>query len=267
MSIQYDLTNEVYHTSKSLSASGAKTIAMKSLADYKHAKRDWVPAFDLGTATHTFVLEPDQAKNVWMGPETRRGKDWTQAKAEADEAGALLLTESDFHLANNMAEAVWNNPHAAKLLSDEGMIAEASIFAKDKATGAEIRCRPDGWIQDRRIVLDLKTTTQADPEGFGRQCASFGYHIQEAFYRRCMREAGEHIDRFIFIAVGKAAPFNVGIYELTEDSIAEGEAAVSYALEQYVMASSSGKWTSGYEDPRVLQIPRWAFKFTNNFDC
>ena len=106
MIIEYNLTNEMYHLSSALSASGAKTIAMKSLADYKHAKRDWVPAFDLGTATHLFVLEPNLAKNVWMGPETRRGKDWSQAKAEADEAGALLLTEGDYHLANSMAEAV-----------------------------------------------------------------------------------------------------------------------------------------------------------------
>ena len=261
INIDFDISNEQYHLSDALSASGAKTIATKSLADFKYAKRDWVSAFDIGTATHTFVLEPELSSDVRCGPETRRGKAWAEQKEQADADGALLLTEPDYTLAIDMAQAVFNNEQAAELLAIDDMVAEASVFVKDGSTGADIRCRPDKWSQKSKIILDLKTTTAPDPDGFSRQVASFGYHIQEAFYRRAMREAGEHIERFVFIAVGKSAPHNVGIYELDEDALREGEYAVDYALEQFVAATESGKWNSGFERLQTLELPRWSFKF------
>ena len=53
MTISTTMSNEEYHLSDALSASGAKTIAMKSLAHYKYAERKESTAFDVGTATHT----------------------------------------------------------------------------------------------------------------------------------------------------------------------------------------------------------------------
>ena len=58
MTISTTMSNEEYHLSDALSASGAKTIAMKSLAHYKYAERKESSIFDVGTATHTLVFEP-----------------------------------------------------------------------------------------------------------------------------------------------------------------------------------------------------------------
>ena len=80
MTISTTMSNEEYHLSDALSASGAKTIAMKSLAHYKYAERKESTAFDVGTATHTLVFEPQHAGTVWCGPETRRGREWTRAQ-------------------------------------------------------------------------------------------------------------------------------------------------------------------------------------------
>ena len=106
MTVKFDMTNEAYHLEPSLSASGAKTIALGSPAEYKYGEFKSSPAFDVGTATHTLVFEPQNAASIWCGPETRRGLDWKRKKLEADEAGALLLTEADYRLAADMAEAV-----------------------------------------------------------------------------------------------------------------------------------------------------------------
>ncbi len=261
MTISTTMSNEEYHLSDALSASGAKTIAMKSLAHYKYAERKESTAFDVGTATHTLVFEPQHANTVWCGPETRRGKDWTQHKAEADANGALLLTEGDYKIAVDAANAVRSNKEVAKLLSGD-LICEASIFAKDEKTGVDLRCRPDGWRRDIGALIDLKTTVAPDPEGFAKQVANFGYHIQESFYRRTMGLIGEEIDRFIFISVGKEAPYPVGVYELDWRTLNEGDAAVQHALEQYAIARNTGVWGYGYGELQTLQIPRWAFQFT-----
>jgi len=261
MTINFTMSNEEYHLSPALSASGAKTIALKSLAHYKYAERKESTAFDLGTAVHTLTLEPHLSKTVWCGPETRRGKAWTERKEEADAEGCILLTEGDYKTAVDMANAVRANPAAAQLLSGD-LVVEASVFAHDSIYGVDTRCRPDGWRRDIAAIVDLKTTIDPSPEGFAKQISNLGYHIQDAFYRRAMAIAGHDIDRFVFIAVGKEPPHPVGVYEIDWRTLAEGEAAVKYALEQFARAQKTNVWDYGYGELQTLQMPPYAFKFT-----
>jgi len=263
MTIKYTMPNAEYHKSEALSASGAKTIAMKSLAHYKYGEVKHSPAFDLGTCTHTLVFEPHMKNSVWCGPDSRRGKEWTQLKEEAEAEGAILLTKSDYDQANKMAEAVLSNPAAADLLSGD-LVVEASMFAHDSIYDVETRARPDGWRKDIAALIDLKTTVDPSPEGFARQIGNFGYHMQDQFYRRVCTLNGIEIDRFIFIAVGKDSPHCVGVYELDWRTLEEGKAAVKYALEQFAAAQKSGVWGSGYGELQTLQIPPYAFKFSAN---
>lgn len=259
--IKENISNEEYHLDPSLSASGAKTIAMQSLAHFKYAKRKPSTAFDVGTAVHTLVLEPHLKSSVWCGPETRRGSAWKDQYAAAAEEGAVLLTEADYQVAVDMANSVRSNAAAMELLSGD-LVVEASVFAQDKATGVDMRCRPDGWRKDIAAIIDLKTTIDPSPWGFAKQAANFGYHLQDQFYRRCMLNDGHEVDRFIFIAVGKDAPYPVGVYELDFQSLDEGAAGVQYALDKYHRALKTNVWDYGYGELQTIQIPNYAFNFT-----
>jgi len=261
MPVNYDMTNNEYHSQPHLSSSGAKTIALQSLADYKHGERKETPAMLMGSAAHTLVFEPNQADTIWQWDGRRAGKEYNEFKDGADEAGAIILNTKEYDQVNRMAEAVRANPAAAELLSGE-LVCEASVFAQDPLTGVDLRARPDGWRTDIACVLDLKTTIDPSPEGFAKQTANLGYHIQESFYRRVMELDGHEVDRFIFIAVGKDAPYKVGIYELDAQSLDEGDAAVQYALEQYAIAQANNEWGYDYGDLTTIRIPPWSFKFT-----
>lgn len=261
MSIVYNLSNEQYHLDPSISSSAVKTVVQKSLAHWKYGERKPNVAFDLGTAVHTLVLEPHLASTVRCGPETRRGKEWKEAYEAAEAEGCVLLTEGDYRLAVDMAQAVRANPAAAQLLGGN-LTAEPSIFARDEIHGLDLRCRPDGWRKDIAAVIDLKTTVDASPEGFAKQCANLAYHVQEAFYRKTMLLSDIEIDRFVFIAVEKEPPFAVGVYELDWRSLDEGKAAVEYGLELISKAQKAGDYGTGYGDLKTLQIPTWAFRFT-----
>jgi len=261
MPVKQDISNEEYHLDPALSASGAKTIALQSLAHFKYAKRKASTAFDVGTAAHTLVLEPHLSGSVWCGPETRRGGAWKDQYAAAAEEGAILLTEGDYQVAVDMANAVRSNAAAMELLGGD-LLVEQSIFSHDAATGVDMRCRPDGWRKDIAAVIDLKTTIDSSPIGFSKQAANFGYHLQDQFYRRCMLNDGHEVDRFIFIAVGKDAPYPVGVYELDYHSLEEGAAGVQYALEKYSSALKTNVWDYGYGELQTLQIPPYSFKFT-----
>ena len=75
---------------------------------------------------------------------------------------------------------------------------------------------------------------------------------------------GHEVDRFVFIAVGKDAPYTVGVYELDERSLQEGRAAVDYALDKFVWAQKSGVWGYDYGELQTIQIPPYTFKFTKS---
>lgn len=261
MPVKENISSEEYHLDPSLSASGAKTIAMQSLAHYKYAKRKPSTAFDVGTAVHTLVLEPHLKGTVWCGPETRRGKDWKDQYAAAAAEDAVLLTEGDYQIAVDMANSVRSNAAAAELLGGD-LLVEASVFSHDEATGVDMRCRPDGWRKDIAAVIDLKTTIDPSPQGFAKQVANFGYHLQDQFYRRTMLNDGHEVDRFIFIAVGKDAPYPVGVYELDFQSLDEGAMGVQYALEKFSNALKTNVWDYGFGDLQTIQIPPYAFNFT-----
>ena len=260
--INFDMTNEEYHSHTNvLSASGTKTIAFDDLATFKYAERKESAAFDVGTATHTLVLQPELSDTIWMGAADRRGLAWKKTKLEAEEAGALLLTEGDYLLAHDMAEAVRANKAAAELLSGD-LVCEASVFAKHEPTGIDIRCRPDGWRRDIGALIDLKTTITSDPAGFAKQCANFGYHVQDQHYRMTMEAAGFEIDRFVFIAVQKSKPHRVGVFELDHESLVEGRAACQYAFEKFSRAQETNEWGYNFGDLQTIQIPRYSFQFS-----
>lgn len=261
MPIKYDMPNQEYHAQPHLSSSGAKTIALQSLADYKHGERKETTAMLVGSAAHTLVFEPNLADTIWQWDGRRAGKEYNEFKDSADAEGAIILNSKEYDQVNRMAEAVRANTQAAELLSGD-LVCEASVFTQDALTGVEMRARPDGWRTDIACILDLKTTIDPSPEGFAKQAANLGYHIQESFYRRVMELDGHEVDRFIFIAVGKDAPYKVGIYELDSESLNEGEAAVQYALEQYAIAQSTNEWGYDYGELTTIRIPPWSFKFT-----
>ena len=106
--IRDDLDNSAYHALDGISASDVKIVHSKSIAHWRSKKYKDSPTLDIGSAIHAEILEPDEMLVV-RGPETRRGKAWTEAKEEADSQGKILLTEGDHDLVMAVVRAcVWS---------------------------------------------------------------------------------------------------------------------------------------------------------------
>ena len=231
-------------------------VATKSLAHWKNKVRKPSTAFALGTAVHAMVLEP-HLDLVVRGPEDRRGNKWKEASLAADLDGKLLLTESDYEQAAVMADAVKAHPVVQMWMAMPDFIAEASFFSDDEATKAEIKCRPDGFIPSIGLVFDIKTTTDASPEGFQREVRKYGYDLQADFYLRVLRRAGYYADQFFFVCVEKEAPYAVGIHTLDHAYMRSAEMRVSAILEKISNAQATGDFTTGWPLINHIPLPRW----------
>lgn len=251
-----DLSNEAYHARPEISSSDVKMVAAKSLAHWKHKVYKPNATFALGSAVHALVLEPEKDL-VTRGPEDRRGDKWKKAQLAADLDGKILLTESDYDLAQEIAKPLIDHPIVAEWIADPSFVAEASFFARDPATGVDIKCRPDGFVQSSGIVFDIKTTRDASPEGFPREIRSYNYDMQAAFYLRCLRAAGHNATSFVFVCVEKEPPYAVGLHVLSDKYMDAADQRVTATLQKIANAQTVNDFPTGWPLINLIDLPRW----------
>jgi hypothetical protein len=251
-----DMTNEEYHAHHAFGSTAVKTAANKSIAHLFGAERKESPAFALGSAVHAMLLEPEKDLIV-RGPETRRGKAWSDLKDECDASGKILLTEADYTLANNMADACLQNRMANHLLTNPDMLAEASFFATDPDIDIDLKTRPDGLLRQAGIVLDIKTTQDASPRGFDRSVRQFGYDLQAAFYMHVLKLNGIRVENFIFICIEKDAPHVTACHELSEMYLRHAHNRMIAALHDIKHAIETEEYGTNWPDLNTIHLPAW----------
>jgi hypothetical protein len=263
--VMHDLPAETYHAHEAMSASGAKKI-LKSPAHFRLMRtKPTKPtdAMQFGTVVHCGVLEPLTFAAHVASPapdvdrRTREGKAEWSAFCEAS-AGKIVLSAADYARASRCIAAVREHPTARALL--EGAKVEVSMFWRDGRLDVPCKLRADAL--NHGGIIDLKTTTDASPEGFARQCANLLYHVQGAHY--C--SGAEHVldaspEFFAFIAVESEEPHAVACYALPGNAIAAGGHLMNVALERYATARKLGTWPGYAPEITTLKLPRYALQF------
>lgn len=194
---------------------------------------------------------------------------WADVKAELLKTaeGKTILTGAQFEQVCSMAEAVKAHPVAGKLMRLEAGLIENSVYWVDEATGELCRCRPDKWLPKSRIVIDLKSTTDASPEGFAKSILNWRYHAQAPFYldgcSEAIRQSGSDIPEpttFVFVAVEKKPPYAVGVYAIGKASIEVGRAEYLNDLAAYAECKRSGIWPGYCTEVESIELPAWAMR-------
>ena len=177
-------------------------------------------------------------------------------KVQAEEMavkGIEPITNQEYELASNVANAVWSHPIANKLLAVG--LAEQSFWKEDKETGLTCKARCDFLNGD--TIIDLKTTGEGNshPDKFIKSVANYLYHLQAAHYLEVIGAK-----RFVFIAVEKVYPYAISITELDEGALAEGKRLRQAALKQISKCHTDAYWHGYAEEIQTLSLPSWAYK-------
>lgn len=256
------ITNSAYHARPELGASQIKTI-LKNPYEYLFPKQKSGAQFSIGSAVHKLILEAhDFDKEFAVAPEvnkrTKEGKASFAAFEEAA-AGKTVLSHDDHTLSKSCADSVLQHEEAKVFLSDGA--AEMSFFGK--INDVPVKCRPDYYRPDLGIVVDVKTTQDASPDGFIKDVANFGYYIQAAFYLDVLKSLGYPAHKFLFIVVEKKEPFMVGMYEL--DPV-----ALDFGRDEYLRAFEIWRNIDHFATPiykdtkdetvvQTLTLPSWVY--------
>lgn len=279
------MDNITYHGDVSrISKSGLDKIAQSPAHYYYHYLAPDKPphvetdAMLQGSIFHKLVLEPDEFKKQYMllppgAPEYPSARS-INAKVQSEETartlkfyqdlaaaypGIQIITREMYDTAHRMRDAVMAHSLARELVSDGK--AEQTVLFEDLHTGAPCKCRPD-WLRHDDVVVDLKSTTDASLDAFGRSSFNYRYYVQAPFYVDGINvEFGyERVKHFVFIAVEKTPPYGVGVYFTPDDVMELGRKEYRRNLATYMECRKSNRWPSYSEDPLALQLPAWAFK-------
>jgi len=251
--IHSGVSNAAYHADPALGSTSLKTLATKTPAHYQWDKAHpkFSDAFTLGTAAHSLILEDDtdgirvvQADN-WL---TKAAK---EAKAEALADGKQPLLTKEMTQVFMMRDAVMAHPQARELFT--GHKAEESVFWEED--GLALKCRPDAWGPG--LLVDLKTTVNADPREFGKTAYNFGYHQSAAHYIDGVEKVtGERLP-FTFVLVEKTAPYLVSVVTLDDEAVTAGAALNDRAKAIYRECTATANWP-GYPNAEPISLPMWA---------
>lgn len=256
-----DIAENAYHADPviggSLSSTGAKHL-VKSPAHYRHyADIGMAPraAFDRGHVIHKEILG-EGADIAVMDFDSWRSKAAQEDRDAARADGRVPILDKDFLPLLEVANTVLDDPVVGPWFTGEGD-SEVSIFHKNPEFGVWMRGRVDRVIKDgdTTVLIDVKTTQDADPALFGRTAAKFGYDLQMAWYTHIWEAL--HPDqtiRFLHVLVGLDEPTTLSVVELDDDFNWTGTELMNRALERYAECTKTNTWP-GYPTTTTRVAP------------
>jgi hypothetical protein len=235
-----------------------------------------------GTLAHCAILEPEAlADRYVVVPEdapkrpteaqwnakksnesSQAAKDWWTAWGE-DVAGRTVVEAKDYAVTQQQLAAVAACPEIARLLSSG--LSELSVFWEDPATGVYCKARLD-WVHERpdgfAQPLDLKSTVDESPNGFGRTVARMRHELQQAHYENALRAVGMRQLPFVFAVVTSAPPVLAVPYLLPEAYAAQGRELVRELYTTYAHCRATNTWPAYGSGFMEADIPAYAYDHT-----
>ncbi len=176
---------------------------------------------------------------------------------EAKTFGRHVLSELDWRITKAITYRIQKHPAASQLLQ-QGK-SEQSIFWTDKETGVKCKGRLD-WLANgdvSSVILDLKSTQDASPEGFQRSISKYRYHVQAAMYLDGTKELGFDPDAFIFAAWEKHSPYASALYYATPEMLEIGRKEYKRLLKIYAKCLETDKWEGYSGEIQPINLPEY----------
>jgi hypothetical protein len=109
--------------------------------------------------------------------------------------------------------------------------------------------------------VDLKSTRSIVVEDFERSIFDYGYHTQNAFYRRGWKVAGLPEATSVIVAVENEPPHAVATFRIDDETQAIADDIVNAWLTDWAACEKAGKWPRHVaNEPTPIGLPGWIKK-------
>lgn len=248
MSITYDFLLQ-----RPLSFSSIKEFA-KSPSHYMHyinSKREPSKEMNMGSLIHCLLLYSDIFNDMFaVAPDVDRrtsaGKaEWNEFVQISD--GKTVITGEELDQANEIVNRVFSDVYI------KSMIQECTIFEHRWANS--INGLPfTGYIDamHEEFIIEVKTTSDANPSNFMRDFYNRKYHLQAALYKTIMNRP------VIYIIIETKPPFNYFYAPISDEYIDLGWREIGMLTNKFKECMKENMWESGYQymsDEKIIITP------------
>jgi len=192
-------------------------------------------AMNLGTAFHTLTLEPEKFEEEFAIEPINAPKNTTIGKQkweyfEETLNGRTAISNDDYEKAKVMA----NNARViGESLFNKTAQVEHSFIVTDPETGLLLKCRPDFLVSNEGILIDLKSTANADEYELKKSISKYEYVRQLAFYIKVLEIAGINIKIAALFFTPTTAPHMPKIRYVDQRKIDEARQDIDTMLKSY----------------------------------
>ena len=212
---------------------------------YREHPEEPTPALVFGQLFHAMALQPETVSEQFavapnIDRRTKAGKEaFAEFEARAD--GKTIVSVDMVEQATAMCEALNRNEFAKKLLKGER---EKSFFWVDEMTGEECKCRTDVLTEvgENLIIVDLKSTDNAETEAFTKSAIRYGYDLQSAMYSEGVKVNTGRDPLFVFIAIEKKPPYAINILQSDKLLIRRGYDLFRELIGIYADCKKTDNW-------------------------
>lgn len=261
----FKICDEDYWTLPALNHSSIKYIdesPAKYMWQLKHP-RPPSPAQRIGQIIHKALLEPFDFDNVYsiqpkFDKRTKKGRElsenWTK-----DHIGKLPISEDEFSFAEHLINKVEKDSFYKQFFI--GDIKEQVFLAYNDKYKLWTKCKVDNFLVSSNVIVDVKTTDNAQPHHFNVDITKYSYLTQAAWYFDIIASVqGKKPDAFVIIAVEKSRDNDMQAYYFDEYDISLGRKIYEGWLDVYVECRKSGNWHGYKRDFIKYKAPEWLLK-------
>jgi hypothetical protein len=244
-----------------------------------HCKRamdgDWetTPSMAFGSAAHCALLEPEvYLKNyrVFEGDLRSNAQKEKYAKFVELIGERNVIREKDALDIRLMQDALRKH-RAARAVLDLPGIQECAVLWRHEETGLLVKQKIDHLALEAGVVVDYKTTADADPYAFGKSTFNYGYHRQGALYLMGLSALGIKLKDFVIVAQERSTPEAISCMRIVNEALEAGRSEVEFLMRDYKMRMRTEEWPEatkvlkfyeieGHDKTIVdVDIPKWAY--------
>lgn len=230
--------------------------------DYERAEKR---QYDLGTAGHLALLEPDEwsARVAVIDAADYRTKAAQEARDAAYLAGKTPLLPKHVDDVMGLRAAVLADPIAGKAFV--GGKSEQTVVWRDRKTGIWLKCRPDKAPDDWSWLADLKTTTCTHPRALKKKAHEMGWAQQAEWYLDGVEAVtGIRPEHFYFVCAEIKPPHLVTVCRY-RPRLGEKPRGLEWAemmnrkaIDLFAACVETNDWPSYTSAVVDLDLPTWA---------
>lgn len=265
------MSKEYYADKTRLSASMCKALLRSPAHAYKqlHDPDPPTPQMEFGKAFHLYMERQDINDFLIHDGKTKTSKGFKELKLQAEEDSKIALLDSEIEQIGYMFTAINSHNTAGYLLNSITDYEHKIEWDLTLIDGKVVKCKSliDGifFNEDKVVISDWKTTSNASPDELPLQMYKYGYHIQAAFYIDAIKYIkGDIPIDFYFVFVEKEAPYGVSVVKCStgleeEDWFLKiGKREYLRAAQLWVDCHKTNKWCGYGDEPIKATLPGWA---------